>query len=191
MPITANPTAVGFWSPNDKGTTTVTWTSIYLAKVFRLVDGGSQTQFDDGPSGGATGSHTKQDATLELGHTYCYELRRTSNNTLLDRVCVNTYDVQSTLAEQVVQHIGFGAPSPPQQIINLTVTPGIDLVRISFRTTQPTIPVVTAKMPTAPPIFCTALGGGLRTKHDFIFGEDTPLRQNVQHTLAIVAAGHD
>ena len=39
MPITANPDAVGFWKPKDKGKqTNITWSSGVAAKVFRFVD---------------------------------------------------------------------------------------------------------------------------------------------------------
>jgi len=72
MPITANPAAVDFWSPTDKGKTSITWSSGVPAKVFRFVDGANETQFDGGNNG--TLGSTKQDATLAGTHL---PLRRT------------------------------------------------------------------------------------------------------------------
>lgn len=188
MPITAKPAAVGFWSPTDKGKTAITWSSGVPAKVVRFIDGANETQFDGGPNG-AVG---KPDATLQLGHTYRYDVRRITDNTVVASAIVTTYDVHATLADQVVQHVGgLAAASPPQQIINLHVTPGVDRVRITFETTQPTIPQITCKAADGSTNVAFALLNGLQTKHTCTFGHDTPLPQNMQHTFTIVAAGHD
>ena len=91
MPITATPTAVGFWSPTDKGKTTITWSTgnpLVLAKVFRSVDGASATQFDGGANGAS--GNTKGDPNLSLGHTYTYVLRRTLDNAVIATVTVST-----------------------------------------------------------------------------------------------------
>src|SRR6266545_4331954 len=62
MPITANPAAVDFWSPTDKGKTSITCVP---AKIFRFV-GANETQFDATQSAVVTA--TKQDATLAGTH---------------------------------------------------------------------------------------------------------------------------
>src|SRR5437879_136546 len=129
MPITANPTAVGFWSPTDKGKTKITWSTgnpLVLAKVSKSVDGASATQFDDG-GGGANGASfgTKDDLKLSLGHTYTYYLRRTLDNAVIATVTVSTYDVQENLLGAFVQNIVWDVSIPPQEIINLTIAPGI------------------------------------------------------------------
>ena len=187
MPITAKPAAVGFWNPTDKGKTTITWSSGVPAKVFRFVDGANETQFDGGSSG------AKQDPNLGPGpgHTYRYDLRRNSNNAVLASATVTTYDVQETLGDQVAVGVVSDPALPPQQIINLTITPGIDFVRISFETTQPTIPQITCKATDGSTNVAFALVNGLQTKHTCTFGVNQPLPQDMEHTFTIVAAGHD
>ncbi len=194
MPITANPAAVGFWSKTDKGKTTITWSSGVPAKVYKFVDGGNPKQFDGGVNGALRSNPPpgREDPELELGLTYRYELRRANNYAvLLASVTVTTHEVQATLAENIVQDlVGLAAlPPPPQRIFNLTVTPGIDRVRISFRTTQPTIPQITCKGTDGSTNVALALLNGLQTKHTCTFGENSPLPQDMQHTFTIVAAG--
>ena len=194
MPITAKPAAVGFWNPPDKGKTDIAWSSNVEAKVVRvdIVTLGVVPVIVPTPfASGATGSHTKKDATLELGHTYRYELRRASNDVVLASVTVTTYDVQETLGDQVAVGVVSDPALPPQQIINLTITPGIDFVRISFETTQPTIPQITCKGTDGSTNVAFALVNGLQTKHTCTFGVNQPLPQDMEHTFTIVAAGHD
>lgn len=194
MPITANPDAVGFWKPKDKGKgkTNITWSSGVAAKVFRFVDEVQDPPPEfDGGADGDTGSHTMQDPKLELGHTYRYELRRVSNDAVLASVTVTTYDLQETLGDQVAVGVVSDPALPAQHIINLTITPGIDLVRISFETTQPTIPQITCKATDGSTNVAFALFNGLQTKHTCTFGVNQPLPQDMEHTFTIVAAGHD
>lgn len=186
MPITANPTAVGVWSTADKGKTTITWSAGVRAKVFRFVNGANRTQFDGGATGALTG--TKQDADLSLGNTYRYDLQRTNDNVVVATVTVTTYDVQQNLVGAAIPNIDLALFT--QEVINLTIAPGIDFVRISFQTTQPTIPLVSCSAPDGSHSEWFPLFGGLRTKHMCILGESTPLPQNVTHSYRIVAAGH-
>jgi len=191
MPITANPTAVGFWSPTDKGKTTITWSTgnpLVLAKVFRSVDGASATQFDGGANGAS--GNTKGDPNLSLGHTYTYDLRRTRDNAVIATVTVSTYDVQENLLGAFVQNGVWDVSIPPQEIINLTIAPGIDFVRISFQTTQPTIPSITCSATDGSSTAWFPLFGGMRTKHTCILGESPPLPQDTIHSYKITAAGH-
>ena len=151
-------------------------------------------QFDGGVNGALRSNPPpgREDPELVLGLTYRYELRRANNYAaLLASVTVTTHEVQATLAENIVQDlVGLAAlPPPPQQIFNLTVTPGIDRVRISFRTTQPTIPQITCKGTDGSTNVALALLNGLQTKHTCTFGENSPLPQDMQHTFTIVAAG--
>jgi hypothetical protein len=106
---------------------------------------------------------------------------------VFESVTVTTYDVQETLGDQIVGHGLLEALFPPQHIINVTVTPGIDRVRISFWTTQPTIPAITCKAADGSTNVAFALVNGLQTKHTCTFGENSPLPQDMQHTFTIVA----
>ena len=96
MPITANPTSVGFWSPTFQEETTITWSTgnpLILAKVFRFVDGANETQLDGGPNGAL--GNTKNDTDLGLGHTYRYELRRMRDNVVIGSVVVSTFELKT------------------------------------------------------------------------------------------------
>lgn len=186
MPITANPAAVGFWNPADKGKTNITWSSGVAAKVFRFVDSAQ-----DSPEFASASTGAQEDPKLELGHTYRYELRRNSNDAVLASVTVTTYDLQETLGDRVAVGVVSDPALPAQHIINLTITPGIDLVRISFETTQPTIPQITCKATDGSTNVAFALINGLQTKHTCTFGVNQPLPQDMEHTFTIVAAGHD
>lgn len=78
----------------------------------------------------------------------------------------------------------------PQAVTDLTVAAGVDTVRISFRTVQPTIPSVTVTAPDGTqaaswlPLF-----GGLQTQHECILGQNIPLDQQTSYRLRIVASG--
>ena len=186
MPITANPAAVGFWNSADKGKTNITWSSGVAAKVVRFVD-----NVQDLPEWASASTGAQEDPELKLGYTYRYELRRNSNDAVLASVTVTTYDLQETLGDRVAVGVVSDPALPAQHIINLTITPGIDLVRISFETTQPTIPQITCKATDGSTNVAFALINGLQTKHTCTFGVNQPLPQDMEHTFTIVAAGHD
>ena len=76
-----------------------------------------------------------------------------------------------------------------QYIFNLKIVPGVDFVKVSFETLQPTIPVITCTASDGSVAFAFPLFGGMRTKHVGILGEHKPLQQDTPHTLKIVAAG--
>ncbi|MGZ8480122.1 MAG: hypothetical protein ACXW6K_19435, partial [Candidatus Binatia bacterium] len=162
-----------------------TWSSGVAAKVFRFVGSVQDSEFASASTG------AQEDPELELGSTYRYELRRNSNDALLASVTVTTYDLQETLGDRVAVGVVSDPALPAQHIINLTITPGIDLVRISFETTQPTIPQITCKATDGSTNVAFALINGLQTKHTCTFGVNQPLPQDMEHTFTIVAAGHD
>ena len=76
-----------------------------------------------------------------------------------------------------------------QYIFNLKIVPGVNSVKVSFETLQPTIPVITCTASDGSVAFAFPLFGGMRTKHVGILGEHKPLQQDTPHTLKIVAAG--
>ena len=101
-------------------------------------------------------------------------------------------DILAGIVSSVIHHIVAPLIRPTsQQIFNLRVAPAVDFVRISFQTVQPTIPVITCEASDGSMTFAFPIFGGMRTKHESILGESTPLQQDVNHLLRIVAAGRD
>jgi hypothetical protein len=101
-------------------------------------------------------------------------------------------DILAGIVSSVIHHVVAPLIRPTSQhIFNLRVAPGIDFVRISFQTVQPTIPVITCEASDGSMTFAFPIFGGMRTKHESILGENTPLQQDVNHLLRIVAAGRD
>ena len=77
---------------------------------------------------------------LRLGSRYRFTLHRKTDNQLLADVTVATRDI----VDAFVGWSLFGDKLDPLQIIsNVTVVPGVDRVRIAFRTSLPTVPSVT------------------------------------------------
>ena len=187
--ITAGPNPVGFWSPSDTGTTTISWNTDAGNGVVTLsIDGGAETTFDDP----GKNKNTKSLSTVKLGHTYVLTLRLKSNNKFLDAVTVTTEDLEQWLVDHTVdwgtRELGM---SPPAQVItDLTVVPGVDTVRISFRTAQPTIPSVTVQTEDGTQVAgWLPLLGGMRTQHECLLGQNSPLAQETLHRSRIVANG--
>ena len=101
-------------------------------------------------------------------------------------------DILADIVSSVIHDVVAPLIRPTsQQIFNLRVAAGIDFVRISFQTVQPTIPVITCEASDGSMTFAFPIFGGMRTKHESILGESTPLQQDVNHLLRIVAAGRD
>jgi hypothetical protein len=185
--IIANPTAVGFWSTTDIGTTKITWNgkpSPDKANLFRSDNGAAEKQIDGPADSGVT-----TDTDLHLGHTYTYILRNAKTNTQVGTVTVTTYDVHENFEPIVVNNILAAALPPPQEIFNLTITPGVDSARLSFRTVQPTVPVITLTPKGGTPFKWAPFFGGLQTNHEFVLGGDTPLAQKKVHVVEISASG--
>lgn len=67
---------------------------------------------------------------------------------------------------------------------------GVDTVRISFRTVQPTIPTVTVTTDDGTQVAAwLPLIGGLQTQHECTLGQNVPLDQETQYHLRISAFG--
>ena len=101
-------------------------------------------------------------------------------------------DILADIVSSVIHDVVAPLIRPTsQQIFNLRVAAGIDFVRISFQTVQPTTPVITCEASNGSMTWAIDFFGGMRTKHECILGESTPLQQDMNHLLRIVAAGTD
>lgn len=184
--ITASPNPVGVYSTSVGAKTTILWDTqlagFVLGTVIVLVNGTDEKEVAGSAPAGTF------DYQVTTPNSYTFVLRRADNQAELARVTVTTYDLRSEMIE------GFTAPFVPalrpQMITNLSVKPGVDTVRISFKTGRPTIPLTTlldasgAKVDARFPLF-----GGLQTSHEAIFGIERPLEQEAKHSFRIVAAG--
>jgi hypothetical protein len=186
--ITASLNPVGIWSPSVGATTTISWDTeaAFTGKVYVSVNGAAETQLPGQAAAGArTGSLPLK---VNIPNSYRVALRRVDNNVERANVLVTTYDLRT----QVID--GFLKATPaqlrPQAITHVTVKPGVDTVRVSFRTIRPTIPLTTifdatgTKVDARFPLF-----GGMRTRHEAVFGVERPLAQETKHAIRIVAAG--
>jgi hypothetical protein len=191
--ITASPNPVGFWSPSDKRTTTISWDTGGAGHGYVNVtlDVGPEQPFDVGAN---TGKHSKDFSTpdLALGHSYTFTLHREDNDKVLAKVAVTTEDLEQRLLDQTsewaMQQRAMGGA--PQAVTDLTVAAGVDTVRISFRTVQPTIPSVTVTAADGTQVASwLPLFGGLQTQHECILGQNIPLDQQTSYRLRIVASG--
>ena len=194
--INASPNPVGVYSAATPATTLISWfTEAAYSGIVYVIENG----VDKGPMAGQQPGGDRRGTDLpfnevRLGSAYRFSLRRANDvNVEIAFVDVTTFDLRTQLAT------GFGSSSVaqlggpqivPQIITNLVVKPGIDTVRIAFRTTRPTIPTtelrdengnyVDGRMP---------LFGGLRTRHEAVFGIETPLALNKKHSFRIEAFG--
>jgi hypothetical protein len=151
--ITASPTIVPVVVGFLKGTTRITWSTgdNTRGKVFVSVIGKpGETQVDGGSTGATNGS---KDQEINLGETRIFRLRQAiPPRAELASVTVTT--VRSAgppfLAEAEARLARSGLF---QDIFALKVSPGLDYVDFSFRTSQPTVPIITLTTgaPTAPP----------------------------------------
>lgn len=184
--ITASSNPVGVYSANVGKDITIRWDTQLRGvngRVSVLINGTPNPPELGGqlPSGNATYKVT-------IPNTYTFVLRRTDNNAELQRLDVTTYDLRDAI---IAGFAGAYVPAlRPQMITHLSVKPGVDTVRISFRTARPTIPkteirddkgnYVDGRMP---------LFGGLRTRHEAVFGIERPLALNKKHSFRIEAFG--
>jgi hypothetical protein len=144
--ITASPNPVGFWSPTDKRTTTISWDTGGEGNGYVNVtqDTGPEQPFDVGTK---LSRHSKAFSTpdLALGHQYTFTLHRQDNDTVIAKVTVTTEDLEQRMLDQTskwaMQQRALGGA--PQAITDLSITAAVDTVRISFSTVQATIPSVT------------------------------------------------
>ena len=194
--LTATPNPVGIFrtSTSADSTTTVHWDTEVARPGFVDVSENGQTPK---PLGGGARSG---DVTLPvtLGSSYRLSLKMDplgggGQKIEVATTTVATYDIRQQLAAGFSQAFvpQLGMPSVlPQLITNLIVQPGVDTVRISFRTNLPTIPTtelrdengnwVDGRMP---------LFGGPRTLHEVEFGFDKALALDKKHSFKIEAFG--
>jgi hypothetical protein len=201
--ITASPNPVGFWSPSDKAKTTISWDTAGAGKCYVKwsTDGPPETNFEPNAD---TGKHFKETPELQLGHVYTFTLYKEGTDKPLDAVIVTTEDLEQWLVEHTVDWgtLEQGWSPPAQAITDVTVVAGIDTVRISFKTAQPTVPLVTVTAeqaanwwdPLGPTVSVPVasylpLLGGLQTQHECILGHDLPLTQETVHQFRIAAFG--
>lgn len=186
--ITASPDAVGFYGTSGTATTIVNWNTELTVPglVFVAVGGLIEKKLAGQQAAGA------RRGTLPLKVTYPYfyylSLKRADNLKEIAHTVVTTFDLRQQLAENFAS--SYLPQLRPQMITHLVVKPGVDTVRISFRTTRPTIPTtelrdnngkwVDGRLP---------LFGGLQTVHEARFGLDRPLALNTKHTFKIEAFG--
>jgi hypothetical protein len=191
--ITASPNPVGFWSPTDPRKTTISWDTGGGVNGYVNVtqDTGTEQPFDVGTK---LSKHSKDFSTpeLALGHEYTFTLHRQDNDKVLAKVTVTTTDLEQQLLDQTskwaMQQRAVGGA--PQAITDLTIAAGVDTVRISFRTVQPTIPSVALHAGDGTQVAAwLPLIGGLQTQHECTLGQNVPLDQQTSYRLQIIASG--
>jgi hypothetical protein len=103
--ITANPNPVGFWSPSDTRTTTISWDTDGAGNGYvNVLDAGAvgavEQPFD---TNAKKGKHSQDFSTprLKLGGVYLFKLYRESNNTLLATVTVSTVDLEQQMLDRL------------------------------------------------------------------------------------------
>jgi hypothetical protein len=191
--LTADPNPVGIWAPPGPGTIHIKWNtdSNNKGKVYVRINAGEPDQVAGGDDGAVNGEFDY--TNINLDNTYVFILRRVGGNQpVLATVTVTAYDLQEELTNQTLEAILFANQlDPPQAIYGLRVEPGVDTVRVSFRTRLPTIPFLTIetldgeKVASWFPLF-----GGLRTRHVNEFGWDPPLAQGTKHRVRITVPRH-
>jgi len=194
--LTAANNPVTVWGAT--GTTTITWNTgdnAVMGRVFLTVTEngimGPETVFDGNSSNGASAG--SKPLAVRLGNAYRLQLRRVNDNAVLDTLTVTVERIASPV---IVDHVSFGdlldKLKGGQAITDLRVRAGIDTCRVSFKTAQPTIPVVTATAPDGSQVGASfPLFGGLRTEHEMLLGEVNALPQATEIALKIIAPGHN
>lgn len=185
--FTATPSSIGIYGAGS-GTSTIHWETDegYNGIVYVRIDNGPEEKLGGSQDRGARRGNLP--LALNLGQVARLSLRRVDNGVEIASLQVDTYDVRAELAGGFSQ--AYFPNLRPQLITNLVVTPGVDTVRVRFRTTRPTIPTVGLFGPDnvyvdgRMPLFA-----GLQTLHQFEFGMDKPLALGAKHTLHIEAFG--
>jgi len=135
-------------------TITITWATGDGArgKVFE-VSGNFEILFDDGGIAAGNTRGSKQ-RTVSLGDTIDFRLRRSASpNPVLASLTVTTQPAISVLDTVGAGHVTETLVGRFQLISDLKVVPSLDYVDFSFRTTQPTVPLITLTTgaPDSPP----------------------------------------
>lgn len=186
--IAASPQAVGFYATGGQATTIVNWNTeaSFAGIVFVAVGGLIEKKLAGQQAAGARRGSLPLQVTFP--NFYYLSLKRADNLIEIAHTVVTTFDLRQQLAEDFAA--AYLPQLRPQMITHLVVKPGVDTVRISFRTTRPTIPTtelrdnngtwVDGRLP---------LLGGLRTVHEAQFGVEKPLALDTKHTFKIEAFG--
>ncbi|MCL4839426.1 MAG: hypothetical protein KJ058_15835, partial [Thermoanaerobaculia bacterium] len=195
-----DPVLISPWRPGGKGSASIGWDTEGAGpgRVFLSVDGGPHHLWHplDRVSGLEKNADPPPKLPVELGHSYHLELRRSRfPEVVLASLHVAVEErlgLPDGLAEEIRNRIPLA-----QGITRLVVEPGIESVRIRFRTRQPTHPIVEiadeetgAIVGIAHPIFPSPA----RTAHDFRFaagwGAADHLAQETPHRFRIQAPSH-
>ncbi|MEP7328974.1 MAG: hypothetical protein ABI777_07165 [Betaproteobacteria bacterium] len=183
---TPNPVDISTWSVSQLAPTTVSWTTgdpAVEGTVWITDDAGTRKFVDHtgAPAVGATGSAP---ARIGPGQQVLFALKRTDNPALnLDTVLVVGRE-KLGLPSGIIDDIRKRMPLL-QGITNVRVFPGIESVRVMFRTRQPTTPVIDIKDSVTQALAGAAFPflQGAATAHDYSF----PLPQNTDFTFHIFA----
>ncbi len=186
--ISASPNPVGFYTAGGQATTIVEWNTegSFPGIVYVAVGGLIEKKLIGQPAAGARRGSLPLEVTYP--NFYYLSLKRADNLIEIAHATVTTFDLRQQLAEDFAA--AYLPQLRPQMITNLVVKPGVDTVRISFRTTRPTIPTTELRDNTGAwvdgrlPLF-----GGLQTVHEAQFGIDKPLALDTKHTFKIEAFG--
>jgi len=186
--ISANPNPVLFPSPDlgpSSGSTRITWdtgASNINGKVTLSVNGASETLFDTRRK-----VTNKLYSPVQFGKTLVFRLRQVPGDSLLASVTVTTGKTAGL--PTVVIETNDLAGGYSQGIFNLTVSPGVDAVTITFRTRQPTNPFVKIINQDTGKLHVWWKRPDKRTVHRLnMLSEDfSPLAQNAKHSYEIIA----
>jgi hypothetical protein len=186
--ITASPDAVGFYATGGQASTIVDWNTgaSFPGIVFVAIGGLIEKKLAGQQAAGARRGSLPLRVTYP--NFYYLSLKRADNLIEIAHTVVTTFDLRQQLAEDFAA--AYLPQLRPQMITHLVVKPGVDTVRISFRTTRPTIPTTELRDDNGKwvdgrlPLF-----GGLQTVHEAKFGIEKPLALDTKHTFKIEAFG--
>ena len=196
--LTATKNPVGVWGETGANTTTINWGtgSTQRGRVYIMVATPpnvplNETLFDGNP---ATGDRNGSNVLpVKFGSTYTLILRQANNNAALATLVVTVVDAQQqSVAQAAAAAITMQKMNPQQAIYALSVQAGIDTVRVSFSTVQPTIPVIRVEAQDGTLVASSlAIFGGLHTDHHALLGGASALDQGTQFNVKIIASGLD
>lgn len=184
---TPNPVYVSTWSVSQQGPTTIAWDTgdPAVEGTVWITDDAGTRKFVDHTGKAAVGAKGSAPARIGLGKQVLFALKRTDAPTLnVDTVLVVGRE-RLGLPIGIVDDIRHRMPLF-QGITNVRVFPGVESVRIMFRTRQPTTPVIDIKDSVTHALAGAAFPflQGAKTAHDYAF----PLPQNTDFTFHILAA---
>jgi hypothetical protein len=188
-----NPVLISAWSLIQKKTVQISWStdSPFLGYVYLSIDGGPEKIFDGSPSGKVSNSTPPPSIDIEFGKTYDFRLKRNSMlNPVLATLRLKGEEKLGTTAglAKVIKEM---VPRS-QHIFGLHVYPGIDSVRIKFRTRQATGAAVEITNDVTQKVVAFALSAGTNQVHDVKIAKGvnlTPesLKMGTPHSFKIVA----